>query len=72
MEMPDMQRYRRQVNDRRLPQAYGQNYVDAAPRRVSKSPGPGEGLETIQKAGEIMKRRQDEWDATRDRRTMNL
>ena len=60
-----MQRYRQQVNDRRLPQAYGQNYVDGAATGVSVAGAWGRLGETIQKAGEIMKRRQDEWDATR-------
>ena len=60
-----MQRYRQQVNDRRLPQAYGQNYVDGAATGVQVAGAWGRLGETIQKAGEIMKRRQDEWDATR-------
>ena len=60
-----MERYRHQINDSRLPQAYGQNYVDGAATGVQVAGAWGRLGETIQRAGEIMKRRQDEWDATR-------
>ena len=60
-----MERYRPQVNDSRLPQAYGKNFVDGAATGVSVAGAWGRLGETIQKAGEVMKRRQDEWDATR-------
>jgi len=65
MEMPGMERYRPQIKNNRLPQAYGQNYVDGAATGVQVAGAWGRLGETIQKAGEIMKRRQDEWDATR-------
>ena len=60
-----MERYNRQINDNRLPQAYGQNFVDGAAAGVNVAGAWGRLGETIQKAGEVMKRRQDEWDATR-------
>ena len=60
-----VQRYRNQINDSRLPQAYGQNFVDGAAAGVQVAGAWGRLGETIQKAGEVMKRRQDEWDATR-------
>ena len=60
-----MERYRHQINDSRLPQTYGQNHVDGAATGVQVAGAWGKLGETIQKTGEIMKRRQDEWDATR-------
>ena len=60
-----MERYSRQVNDSRMPQAYGQNFVDGAATGAQVAGAWGRLGETIQKAGEVMKRRQDEWDATR-------
>ena len=60
-----MDRYRPQISASRLPQAYGQNFVDGAATGVNVAGAWGRLGETIQKAGEVMKRRQDEWDATR-------
>lgn len=60
-----MERYRSQIGASRLPQAYGQNFVDGAATGVQVAGAWGRLGETIQKAGEVMKRRQDEWDATR-------
>ena len=60
-----MERYRPQIKNNRLPQAYGQNFVDGAAAGVQVAGAWGRLGETIQKAGEVMKRQQDEWDATR-------
>lgn len=63
--MPNVNRYSRQVEERRLPQAYGQNFVDNAATGVNVAEAWGRLGDTIQKAGEVMKRRQDEWDSAR-------
>ena len=60
-----VQRYRNQINKAAMPAAFGRNYVDGVATGVQVAGAWGRLGETIQKAGEIMKRRQDEWDATR-------
>ncbi len=59
------ERYRLQINETATPAAFGRNYVDGAATGVQVAGAWGKLGETIQKTGEIMKRRQDEWDATR-------
>lgn len=61
-----MERYQRQIkDDSRLPNAYGQNFVDGA-AAGSHVAGAVERLgDMVQKAGAVMQRRQDEWDSTR-------
>ena len=60
-----MERYRPQVNDSRLPQAYGKNFVDGAATGVSVAGALAGAGEEIRRFAEVRKRRQDEWDATR-------
>ena len=60
-----VQRYRNQINEAATPAVFARNSVDGAATGVQVAGAWGRLGETIQKAGEIMKRRQDEWDATR-------